>query len=264
MPSPFPGMDPYLEAHWGDVHATLIIYAREQLQTQLPDDLRARVEERVFVESDDRESRTVYPDVRIFERPGPRELFDSSSGSAVAVAEPVVVHRKSEPVTETFIEIREAGSGGRVITVIELVSMSNKQPGAGRKLYLHRQDQLGTDRINCVEIDLLRGGNNVTAASPGILPRRYRGPYRICVWRANRPDQWEVYRVPLEQRLPAIRIPLRPTDADVPLDLQPLVDRCYKTGAYDDLDYSRPPEPPLEPEAAAWADELLRQKSLRT
>ena len=24
MPSPFPGMDPYLEAHWRDVHATVL------------------------------------------------------------------------------------------------------------------------------------------------------------------------------------------------------------------------------------------------
>jgi hypothetical protein len=174
-----------------------------------------------------------------------------------------VVHRKNEPVTETYIEIREAGSGGRVITVIELVSMSNEQAGEGRRLYLKKQAELESGGVNSVEIDLLRGGMHVTAAPPEQLPRSYRGPYRICVWRASRPDVWEVYRVPLEQRLPAIAIPLRPTDADVPLDLQPLVDRCYQTGAYDDLDYGVPPDPPLEPETAAWADQLLRQKGLR-
>lgn len=263
MPSPFPGMDPYLEAHWGDVHATLIVYAREQLQKQLPNDLRARVEERVFVEFDDQESRTVYPDVRIYERPRARDQFDSSSTGGTAVAEPLVIHRKTEPVTETYIEIREAGSGGRVITVIELVSLSNKQPGEGRTLYLKKQAELVAAGVNSVEIDLLRRGNHVTAAPAELLPRAYRGPYRICVWRAARPDQWEVYRLPLEERLPAIAIPLRATDADVPLDLQPLIDRSYETGAYDDLDYSRPPEPPLEPEAAAWADDLLRQTGRR-
>jgi hypothetical protein len=256
-------MDPYLEAHWGDVHATLIIYAREQLQRQLPSDLRARVEERVFVESDDRERRSVYPDVRIYERPRTRDRVEATSPSGVAVAEPLVVHRKSEPVTETFIEIREAGSGGRVITVIEVVSMSNKQPGEGRDLYLKKQAELLAGGVNSVEIDLLRGGAHITAAPPEMLPRSYRAPYRICVWRAARPQLWEVYRVPLEDRLPAIAIPLRPTDADVPLDLQLLIDRCYETGAYDDLDYSDPLNPPLEPEAAAWAEELLRQKQLR-
>jgi hypothetical protein len=256
-------MDPYLEAHWGDVHASLIIYAREELQKRLPRDLRARVEERVFVESDDAELRTVYPDVRVYERPRGRERFESASQGGVAVAEPLVVHRKSEPVTETFIEIREAGSGGRVITVIEVVSLSNKQPGEGRNLYLKKRAEMEMGGVNVVEIDLLRAGEHVIAAPPEMLPRAYRGPYRICVWRATRPDQWEVYRVPLEERLPAIAIPLRPTDADVPLDLQPLIDRCYETGAYDDLDYSRAPRPPLEPDAEAWADDLLHDKRLR-
>jgi hypothetical protein len=79
MPSPFPGMDPYLEAHWGDVHASLIIYAREQLQKELPRDLRARVGERVFVEADDQQSRAVYPDVRIYERPRAQRAWIDSS-----------------------------------------------------------------------------------------------------------------------------------------------------------------------------------------
>jgi hypothetical protein len=262
MASPFPGMDPYLETYWGDVHATLIVYAREQLQRLLPSDLRARVEERVFVESDDRELRSIYPDVRIYERPNGRGRPQPATGGT-ALAEPLLVQRKSEPVTETFIEIREAGSGGRVITVIELVSMSNKQPGDGRTLDLKKQAELVAGGVNSVEIDLLRAGQPVTAARPEQLPRPYRGPYRICVWRATRPDYWEVYRVPLEERLPAIAIPLRPTDADVPLDLQPLIDRCYETGAYDDLDYTRTPDPPLDADDEAWADRLLREKGRR-
>jgi hypothetical protein len=256
-------MDPYLEAHWGDVHSRLVIYASEELQRRLPRDLRARVEERVFVESDDAERRSVYPDVRVYERPGVRDVFESGSGGAVAVAESLVIHRKSEPVTETFIEIREAGSGGRVITVIEIVSLSNKQPGDGRELYLKKQAELVAGGVNSVEIDLLRGGTHVTAAPPELLPRLYREPYRICVWRAQKPEQWETYRVALSERLPAIAIPLRPTDPDVALDLQPLIERCYETGGYDDLDYTRPPDPPLDADAAAWADELLRQKGAR-
>lgn len=35
MASPFPGMDPYLEQHWGDVHPSFITYARDQLQPHL-------------------------------------------------------------------------------------------------------------------------------------------------------------------------------------------------------------------------------------
>jgi hypothetical protein len=257
-------MDPYLEAYWGDVHARLVIYLSEALQRRLPGDLRARVEERVFDESDDRKSRVIYPVVRIYERPRPREYSQSGASGEVALAEPLLVHRKSEAVTETYIEIREAGSGGRVITVIEVVSMSNKQPGEGRTLYLKKQAELVAGGVNSVEIDLLRAGEHVTAAPPESMPSSYRRPYRICVWRAARPDDWEVYPVPLEQRLPTIAIPLRPTDADVPLELQSLIDRCYETGAYDDLDYRVPPNPPLDAESAAWTESLLREKGLRS
>lgn len=67
MPSPFPGMDPYLEPHWGDVHQSLITYARDQLNGRLPRPLRARTEERVFVEQGEGEGRSRYPDVRVLD-----------------------------------------------------------------------------------------------------------------------------------------------------------------------------------------------------
>lgn len=52
MKSPFPGMDPYLEAYWGDVHQRLVMYLSDAIQVNLPVDLRSRVEERVFDEAD--------------------------------------------------------------------------------------------------------------------------------------------------------------------------------------------------------------------
>ena len=58
-------------------------------------------------------------------------------------------------------------------------------------------------------------------------------------------------------------MPLRKGDADAPLDLQALVDQAYRNGRYDTLDYKADPDPPLRPDDAAWADELLRAKKLR-
>jgi len=55
--SPFPGMDPYMESRWADIHARLIVYASNQLNSQLPGDLSARIEETLTVEEDDNESR---------------------------------------------------------------------------------------------------------------------------------------------------------------------------------------------------------------
>jgi len=126
MKSPFPGMDPYLEYHWRDVHASLIIYARDQLQSQLPGGLRSRVEERVFVESD--ESHSMYPDLRVFER-RPESPETPGKPLGVAVAEPIIVHADVEPLSQTYIEILDVGTGNRVVTVIEFSVRQTSCPG---------------------------------------------------------------------------------------------------------------------------------------
>src|SRR4051812_34353107 len=104
MPSPFPGMDPYLEQHWLDVHARLILYACDQLEAQLPTSLIARVEERVVFETEEPRPRAVYPDVQIRERPGKGSAIVALQRRA-AVGKPVIVEYRSEPRTETFINI---------------------------------------------------------------------------------------------------------------------------------------------------------------
>ena len=64
--------------------------------------------------------------------------------------------------------------------------------------------------------------------------------------------------LPLRQRLPAIRVPLRRADPDVALDLQLLVGQCYERGRYGTvLDYRQPPQPVLPQEEAAWVQEVL-------
>ena len=116
---------------------------------------------------------------------------------------------------------------------------------------------------NLVEIDLLRGGRRVTSVPWRAIPPSHRTTYHICVKRAWRGDEFEVYRVPLRERLPVIPIPLRRGIADVRLDLQSLIEQAYRTGRYDDIDYAIDPELPLEKEDAQWADELLRSEGRR-
>jgi hypothetical protein len=114
-----------------------------------------------------------------------------------------------------------------------------------------------------VEIDLIRGGESGIAAAPERLPPEFRTPYCVCVQRGMRRSAIEAYCVPLREPLPTIRIPLREADADVPLNLQALIEECYENAGYDDIDYTAPPIPPLEGNDAVWADARLREKGLR-
>ncbi len=151
----------------------------------------------------------------------------ASGDGGVAVAEPFVIHFPAAEITEPFLEIIDAGSGGRIITIIEVVSRSNKAAGEGRKLYLRKQEECKNAAVNLVEIDLLRNGDPVTLAHQHFAPRDRPYPWHTSVWRASRPDQAECYLAGLRERLPVIGVPLRTTDADVPLDLQELIDLCH-------------------------------------
>ena len=260
MQSPFPGMDPYLEQHWGDVHHNLITFAQGLLNERLPSDLRARCDERILLELPSHD-RVYYPDVRVVESEWHRGGGTAVAPSEMTVAEPLEVPL-IEPETQGFIEIIETRPERRVITVIEFVSPSNKYAGRGRDLYVRKQRDLADGCISMVEIDLLRAGPHVLQVPLAHYPPNYRTPYKVCVhrgWKA----QAEIYRVPLRDRLPAIRVPLRETDADVPLDLQALIAQVYRHGRYDDIDYRVPPVPPLDEEDAVWADALLRSAGKR-
>jgi hypothetical protein len=254
-------MDPYLEVHWGDVHTSLITYARDALRVQLPPDLRARVEEYVAIESDNGAGAGFFPDVRVIE--SPRRTTHAAPGGGVAVAEPILVPMYVEPRTERRLTIIDTKSGNRVVTAIEILSPANKLSEAGRNAYRKKQRDMISSGVNLVEIDLIRAGAYVLAAPEENVPQEVRAPYRICVFRAAQPFDAEMYRVSLRERLPAIWIPLRASDDDVSLDIQSLVEKSYEGGDYEDLDYSEDPHPPLSEADAAWADELLKRAALR-
>jgi hypothetical protein len=275
MKSPFPGMDPYLEMHWGDVHQSVITYIRDWLQSRLPSDLRARMEERVYIDLPNPQRAAYYPDVRVVERPRGSQVAAPTTALAepptatkaengdLLPAKPLLIHLDIEPVTEGYVEIIDVKSGHRVVTAIELLSLANKRAGQGRRLYLKKRRDQQSAGVNTVEIDLLRRGRRVLMVGTEQIPPSDRTTYQVCVWRGSQPDLVEVYRVPLRERLPVISIPLRPSDRDVPLDLQPILEQCYRNGGYDDIDYRPEPDPPLLIDDAKWADVLLREQARR-
>lgn len=260
MPSPFPGMDPYLEnpADWPGFHHLLVSAAVELLQPQFrPRGHYVNVDERIWLEEP---GRAVYPEASIIEHPRPQS---SQPTSAAAIAdEPVRIKTVAMEIREPFVEIFDA-KGNRLITAIELLSPANKSPGKGAELYEQKRVELLAGGANLVEIDLLRAGQHIVDVPQPALEALGHWDYLINLVRAGR-REYEVYPITVRQRLPRIRIPLKTGEPDAALDLQAAASMAYDRGPYPErLRYDSPAIPPLEPDDATWAKNLLQAAGLR-
>jgi hypothetical protein len=158
-------------------------------------------------------------------------------------------------VPHRTVEVRDAAER-RLVTAIEVLSPTNKR-GEGRDEYLQKRQRLLLSPAHLIEIDLLRGGRRVPMRQA--LPE---APYFVLVSRAEARPVLDVWPVALRAHLPEVPVPLLPGDADVPLDLQAALTTVYDALGYDlAVDYARPPEVPLTPGDAAWAEALLRDRS---
>ena len=267
MPSPFPGMDPYLEhpARWPGVHQRMITYMGEALNAVLPARYAADIGERLYVVQP---ARDIYPDVVVLEHPpGPRPMEQGIGGVGVAVTSdpPWVVTLEPAEMREVFIEIVSLSDAAFVVAVIEVISPSNKAVGSeGRRLYLTKQSEILASQTHLIEIDLLRRGEHTVAPPQECLARRGRWDYLVSLHRGGQGQRYEVWAFTVRQRMPRIRVPLADGDPDVVLDLQAVFNRCYDQGPYTRrLDYHRDPLTPLGGDDAAWAAELLHERGLR-
>ncbi len=263
MAGPFPGMDPWLENArlWAGVHTSLITYLRDALQPELRPHYLAAIEERVYVASI---GRSFVPDVSVR-----RRGQDSPIGVSTAVLAPddaVVVEVSEEEVHEPYIEILDR-KNHKVVTVIEVLSPSNKRKGTGRKLYLAKQREVMRSKASLVEIDLLRGGSHVVAVPEVNADRVGKYDYLVCTSAvADRGKRFVLYPTALRERLPRVAIPLKSADEKVTLALQPLIDRVYEAGEFfDRLDYDKPCFPRLRHADETWArDQIEAWRSARS
>jgi hypothetical protein len=219
--------------------------------------------------------RWIIPDVVVARHPvpSPRQLREASVGvldvPRTAVTDGIEVRVHVDPLQHHWVEIRDVKRGHKLITLIEIVSPSNKRPGPDRRAYEAKQREVLESDANLMELDLLRDGARLLPY-PDLAAAvdKLACDYLILLNRsALRQDTWmdyTLYPVDLREPLPCIPVPLVGEDPDVPLDLQVVAQKVYREGPYlRAIDYSQSAEPPLSEEDAAWADEVLRAAGLR-
>lgn len=271
MPSPFPGMDPWLEKRgvFPDLHNRFIGEMSAVLNALLPPPYFTAIATRVII-ADDTRKRYIEPDVDIFKPTGLNGSHRANAGGGVATAEaveiePVIVHVADDEFAEWHLDVRTGEGDDELVTSIELLSPSNKRLGSeGRAEYLQKQREMRQRHVNLVEIDLLRGGMHSTAVPlDAALNQAGAFDYHVCVYRAARRRDLDVYPIRLPQKLPSVAVPLAPTVPAIPVNLQTIFDRCYDVGLYARrIKYGEPCDPPLTPEQQAWAENILREKTL--
>lgn len=254
--SPFPGMDPYLEAPglWPDVHESLMNIFREQLTGYLVPKYIAELNTQIVIDRilDDLEARLFLPDVTIT-RPNPST---TTPIAAEAIAEAPVRLTVPMPIptrlVSVYIRLRERE---KPVTVIELLSPVNKRPGNGRREYLEKRATFLEGGIHLVEIDLLRVGPRMPFEAPPPP-----ADYLAMVSRTYQRPACDVWPMRLRQPLPVLPIPLLRPDPDVPLDMAQALRTAYQRARYDlRINYQAPPTPPLSPLDAEWATALIAQ-----
>jgi hypothetical protein len=229
MPSPFPGMDPYLEQPklWVPFQHQLLACLYQAVLPGLVDRYRARVGTRVYT-------------------------------SEMALFTSVV----REEHAEEYIEVRNRGDG-RLVTLIEVVSPANKTTIEGRDAYLVKRREAMAQRAAIVEIDLIMQGTPTLSYSRDGLPEY---DYAVTVTRSTAPDRYEIYTSTLQKRLPKFKLPLAADDRDALVDLQAAFSRAYDLGGFASLiDYraAPPPDVPLSDAQQSWANELFKQMKIR-
>lgn len=253
MPSPFPGMDPYVEDQklWRDFHSRFVPYCCDYLSDLLPDPYEARLEEEFrLVQADDDKTVDVRPDV-VVEGSQPAGWVGRAALAGALTLEPLVFTLPAiwTEVRDVWIEIRRRPDR-RLVTVIEILSPTNKASGSGVFQYLAKRSEFVRESIHIVEIDLLLEGRRLPMAEP--LPPL---DYFTIVSRAERRPRSDVFAWTIRQGLPLVPIPLLPPDSDVPLDLAGVFGLAYDRGKYAKaLDYRRPLSVPLAPADKAWAE----------
>lgn len=261
MGTPFPGMDPYLERRglWEEVHTRLIVAMADYLANPLFPKYRAAVEQRTYVSVSHPDGFAGKPDVLVVGAPDPNAGFGYETLVAESIDRATLVAELPIPeeITERYLEIREVETD-RVITVIELLSPSNKLSREGREEYERKRLKVLASLTHLVEIDLLRAG---TPPEFRLRQPASSSDYRITISRSERRPYADLFLFGVRQPIPDIPIPLRRGDSEPTLPLNQLLHELYDRARYDlVVHYDRPADPPLNDADADWAQTVIKHE----
>ena len=262
MPSPFPGMDPYLEHRfiWPGLHNRLIVAIADEISEQLSRQYYVDIEQRVYVGELDDPKTSRRPDISVVTASANAGEKDALPQSEVAEPSVLTVELPvPDEIRETYLEVRDAYNGS-LVTALEILSPSNKHPGRGRDLYESKRRGILETSTNLIEIDLLRSG----------APMKFfyangdvSSHYRILI-RRGRSSSAALYVFEVRHAIPSFDLPLRLDDFEPVVDIGKLLSGIYDRARYHmRVDYTDEPVPPLSDADAKWADTLLKERGLR-
>jgi hypothetical protein len=259
MPSPFPGMDPYLEdpAFWPSFHQQFICYWCEAINERLPDDYVALVDERIVIDDPTRHGRprAHEPDIAIT-RTGV-EVGVSAGSSSTTILEPVTLTLPISWVDEArqaFIQVHHLPDH-EVVAILELLSPSNKR-GTDRAAYLSKRERISLGTVHLIELDLLLECDRLPMEE--VLPA---GDYFAFVSRGDQRPKSEVRAWTVRQPLPRIPVPLVPPVPDLQIDLGMVLTTTYDRGRYGRLlKYDDEPLSALAANDRDWAAGIVRKE----
>lgn len=246
MPSPFPGMDPYLEGHlWPDVHNSLAYLVKVQLASRLTEPYIVHLNTYTVEDTSPEEDVGImYPDVEVF-----RKLVKEPAGTYEPPLTPETITLPAIRNVEARIPVVEIKDkkNNQLITAIEILSPVNKRK-PGLLPYREKRERLHNAGVHLVEIDLIRRGER-----PFDHPYLPKSHYLVCLIRAGI-GKTQVWAVDVKEPLPVIPIPLKPPDKDSFLDLSKAFTDMYEQGVFErSVDYSEaPPQPAFSEEEIEW------------
>ena len=149
----------------------------------------------------------------------------------------------------------------KIVTVVEVLSPSNKKGGTDRAVYLEKRNEYLANNLSFVEIDLLRAGTRppLGKGHPEVIDHYAM----VCrSWEFPRAGFWTFG---IRDPLPNIPVPVTRDLGDTPLNLRSCVDRAYDEGRYSTaLPYDEPLKPRPRHQDRDWIGQILRKRPRRT